>query len=274
MDRPAARPSAASLAPPFQIENVLPSPVADQTAACLVDVAETCAMRLLQHGIFSNISHELLTPLTAIRGYLSLLVQGQLGTLDPEQEAAVHVALSNTDRLHSMIGDLLDYASITRDRLVLAREPVELAEVVTGAVQRASTAATARQVQLAARVSATVGVVQGDRRRLARLVEHLLDNAIKFSAAGQQVSVTLGRSGGQARLVVRDAGVGMSAEILRHAEFPFIQEEHGLARQYTGIGIGLPLAQKLVTLHGGQLRIRSVRNRGTTVTVLLPLRLQ
>lgn len=230
-----------------------------------------CVLRELQHGIFSNISHELLTPLTAIRGYLALLMQGQLGALAPDQETAVHVALSNTDRLHSMIGDLLDYACLTRDRLVLAREPVELAEVVAGAVQRAAPMAASSQVQLTARLPALAGVVLGDRRRLARVVEHLLDNAIKFSDPGQRVAVTLARAGSQARLTVRDRGIGMSATILSHAGLPFVQEECGLARQYTGIGIGLPLVQKLVALHGGQLTIRSARHRGTTVTVVLPL---
>lgn len=261
-------------------EPVQPFPGSDQhalpgcrngTCAREDSAAQACALKLLQQGIFSNISHELLTPLTAIRGYLSLLTQGILGPLAPEQEAALHVALSNTDHLHGMIGDLLDYASLARDTLTLAHEPVDLNEALTSVIQRASLHDTASQVVITARLPVKLGVVLGDRRRLTRAFEHLLENAIKFSAPGQCVCVTARRSGATALITVRDQGIGMTAELRNNACQPFVQGESGLARQYYGLGLGLTLVQKLIMLHDGQLRIRSARNHGTTATVMLPI---
>jgi signal transduction histidine kinase len=231
---------------------------------------QTCALHLLQHGIFTNLSHELLTPITAIQGYLSLLTQGVFGPLAGEQEAAVHVALTNTDRLHGMIGDLLDYASLNRDLLALALEPVDLCEVLAAAVQRITGEAAARQVVITHRLPASLGVISGDRRRLIRAFEHLLENAAKFSAPGQHIYLTALRRDATVRITVRDQGIGMTPELLARAFMPFMQGENGLTRQYNGLGLGLPLVHKLITLHGGRLSIRSARDRGTAVTVILP----
>ncbi|HOF89596.1 MAG TPA: HAMP domain-containing sensor histidine kinase [Armatimonadota bacterium] len=232
---------------------------------------EGCALHGMQHGILAAVSHELLTPLTAMQGYLSLLARGELGALTAEQVAAVQVALANADRLHQLMTDLLDYASLARDALALDQEPLELAETLAGAVRRVSRQAAARRVPVRHRLPAALGVVIGDRQRLERAFEHLLDNAVKFSAPGQSVRLSVARRGAAVRVTVRDQGIGMSAEVMRGAFIPFAQGDTGLTRQYAGLGIGLPLVEKLITLHGGRLSIRSAHDRGTAVTVTLPL---
>ncbi len=225
----------------------------------------------MRQSILAMVSHELLTPLTAMQGYLSLLTHGDLGALTPEQAAAVQVALANADRLRQLMTDLLDYASLARDALALDREPVELAEALAGAVQGISGQAAARQVPVRHRLPTALGVVIGDRRRLEHAFEHLLENAVKFSAPGQSVYLSAARRGAAVRVTVRDQGIGMSDEALRGAFIPFVQGDVGLTRQYPGLGLGLPLVEKLITLHGGRLSIRSARDRGTAVTVTLPL---
>lgn len=229
------------------------------------------ALEQLQQDFLAKVSHELRTPITTILGYLSLLGQGAFGHLTPEQLEGVQIAQRNATRLERMISDLLDLSSLTHRQLLCGSQPVEVASVLWHSVAETTALAQRKGVTVKQRFSTPLGSVQGHHDRLVRIITHLLENAIKFSAGGQRVTLTARRHGGHVVIAVRDHGVGMTAEQQALAFTPFRQGESGLSRQYEGLGVGLSLTRNLVTLHGGHLTVHSVPEEGTTATVSLPL---
>ena len=225
----------------------------------------------LKQDFLSNVSHELRTPITAIQGYLSLMEQGALGELSPEQIDALRIALRNTERLNRLVNDVLDFSSLSRGQLLLEGELVDIAEILAEAARRVADAAECKEIRLAyAPVKSSTRVI-GDQERLTQMIVHLLDNAIKFSDPGQQVVLDSYRLPHQVAVEIRDQGIGMTQEQLAHVFTPFVQGDSGLSRRYGGLGMGLSLIHNLVALHGGEINITSEPGEGTTVQVTLPL---
>jgi len=225
----------------------------------------------LKQDFLSNVSHELRTPITAIQGYLSLMEQGMLGELSPEQIDALRIALRNTERLNRLVNDVLDFSSLSRGQLLLEGELVDIEEVLTEAMQRMADAAECREIRLAFTPVKLSARVIGDRERLTQMIAHLLENAIKFSEPGQQVLLGASRQPHQVAIEIQDWGIGMTPEQLAHVFTPFVQGDTGLSRRYGGLGMGLSLIHNLVALHGGKINIISEPGEGTTVQVTLPL---
>ncbi len=224
-----------------------------------------------KRDFLSNVSHELRTPITIMQGYLGLLEQGMWGTLNTDQREALEVAVRNLTRLQRMITDLLDLSSVSGVQLLVAGEPLEMAGVLRLALQRAAEAAAEKHSILTPRFEEELGTVVGDRDKLVQLFAHLLDNAVKFSDPGATVVLAARRVHQRVVVEVIDNGIGMSEEQLANVFLPFVQGESGLTRHYGGLGAGLSLIHNLVTLHGGEIALRSIPGQGTTATVSLPL---
>ncbi len=225
----------------------------------------------VKRDFLSNVSHELRTPITIMQGYLGLLDQGMWGTLNTDQREALEVAMRNLTRLQRMITDLLDLSSVSGVQLLVAGEPLVMVDVLRLALQRAADIAAEKHTRLVPSFSGEPCTVVGDRDKLVQLFAHLLDNAVKFSDAGSTVVLAARRVHQRVVVEVIDDGIGMTQEQLAHVFLPFVQGESGLTRHYGGLGAGLSLIHNLVTLHGGDIALRSTPGQGTTVTVSLPL---
>lgn len=228
----------------------------------------------VKQEFLSNVSHELRTPITTMQGYLSLLVQGALGTLNEEQVEATHIVICNLKRLNRLVDDLLDFSSLARGQFMLDGEPVEIAIVLQAALQRTTESAATKGIILQADMDSDAGIVLGDEEKLIHIVAHLLENAIKFSAEGDTVTLSAHRQLHHVMIEIRDTGIGMTDEQLERVFAPFVQGDGGLARRYGGLGMGLSLIHNLVALHGGDITIRSKPAEGTQVLVTLPLSLK
>jgi signal transduction histidine kinase len=235
------------------------------------------AFRALQEAVkarddfLSIASHELKTPLAALRLQLQSLLR-RLDTPVPaplspsELRDKVAAADRSARRLHGLVDKLLEITRLTSGKMDLRLERVNLGDVVRGAVEGVQ--------QLASRAgSAIVPVIDPiawgtwDRERLRSVVDNLLDNALKYGA-GHPVHVTVETSGDAARLTVRDEGIGISDEDQQRIFERFeraVPEKH-----FGGFGLGLWLAQKIVKAHGGQIRVSSQPDSGSTFIVELP----
>jgi len=223
-----------------------------------------------KRDFLSNVSHELRTPITIMQGYLGLLEQEMWGPLNADQRDTLEVAMRNLARLQRMINDLLDLSSLSSVQLLLSGEPLEMGEVLAQALAEVTPFAREKGITLAAQLDDLDNVV-GDREKLVQLFAHLLENAVKFSDPGTTVTLTTRRQQQRLCIEVIDHGIGMSEGQLAEAFLPFVQGESGLTRRYGGLGTGLSLIQNLVTLHGGDISLRSTPGLGTTVTVSLPV---
>jgi len=220
----------------------------------------------------ANMSHELRTPLNAVIGFSQMLKDEILGPvgLDKYRDYAGDIHSSGTHLL-SIINDILDLSKIEAGKMDLYLGDVSMADCIEASIRLLRPRATDRRVKLSKRVGKGIGPVRADERMLKQVLMNLLSNAIKFTESGGEVTVVATRVGDdRLSISVRDTGIGMTADQIKIASEPFGQVDSSLGRKYEGTGLGLPLAKRMVELHGGTLDIESTPNVGTTVTLTIP----
>lgn len=233
-------------------------------------VAQLRDLDRVKTDFLSAVSHELRTPLTSIAGYLELIRDGDAGAVPPEVEAMLAVVERNTTRLQGLIEDLLTLSRIESGTSRIVRADVVVDDVVDGAAERARPAALRGGVVLDV-VSGEDLVVRADVVQLERALGGLVGNAVKFTPAGGRVEVRTRSCSGWAEVSVTDTGIGIPSEEQVGVFSRFFRASNATARAIPGTGLGLTIARSIVENHGGELRLRSVQDEGTTITVRLPL---
>ncbi len=220
----------------------------------------------------ANVSHELKTPLNAVIGFSEILEGELLGPIGVEKyrEYARDIHWSG-ERLLAIINNILDLSHIQTGRMVLKEEPVDTTAMVTACVDLVSERAAEKGVRLRLDLADGLPPLRLDARAFRQVLANLLSNAIKFTPSGGEVRIRacVGADGGF-HLTVGDSGIGIAAADVSKVLAPFGQADGSLAREYEGVGLGLPLAKALTELHGGRLELDSDTGHGTTVTVSLP----
>jgi signal transduction histidine kinase len=216
-------------------------------------------------------SHELKTPLNAVIGFSDLMRQELFGPIGNERyRSYVGDVHENGLRLLAMINSILDFSRIEGGLLDLEEMEISVADAVDAA-HDALVAAGRPVAAVHIIVAPDLPYLRADPKRLHQILMQLLSNAAKFtSTAGRiEIAAKMGGAGGLI-LVVRDTGIGMASSLIRGALEPFKQLDAGLERRFEGLGLGLPLANALMRLHGGDLTIQSEPGRGTSVTLTFP----
>ncbi len=217
----------------------------------------------------ATLSHELRTPLNAMLGWTQLLRAGELD--EAMTAVALEVIERNTKAQAQLIEDLLEVSRIITGKLRLDVQPVEIARVITDALESVRLTADAKEIALEF-VNRDDCVVAGDAHRLQQVVWNLLSNALKFTPKGGQVKVVLENVDSYTCICVQDSGQGIDSSFLPHVFERFRQADSSSTRSVDGLGLGLGIVRHLVELHGGSVRAESDgENRGATFTVSLPL---
>jgi PAS domain S-box-containing protein len=220
----------------------------------------------------AGMSHELRTPLTSILGFSESLQLKIYGELNEEQTRIVKVIDESGRHLLSLINDILDLAKIDADRLELQLEPCSLADICEASLQL--TNGLAQQKNQLVHYSPAAGpvLVRADARRLKQILVNLLGNAIKFTPPGSDLGleIQLVPSEKIIKLIVWDKGVGIKPEDIHKLFMPFVQIDSGLAREYSGTGLGLSLVKRLTELHNGVVELESKFGAGSRFTIVLP----
>jgi signal transduction histidine kinase len=213
--------------------------------------------------------HELRTPLNAILGWTTLLRTGRVEA--PTAERALETIERNARAQTHLIEELQDEARIIAGKVQLELAEMDPRQLVDAALAAMTPAAQARQVTLRADFVGESGPVRADFARLRQLLGHLLANAIRASAAGDEVRVRVDPGVAELRISVIDSGVGIAPEMLPQLFDRFRQDEGTSGRRRSGRGLGLTLVRRLIELHGGTVSADSAgEGQGTTVTVRLP----
>ncbi len=224
----------------------------------------------LKGTFLANLNHEVRTPLSGILGMTDLLLETKL---DEEQRDYVSTARLCAENLFHLLNATLEYSALTAGHLKLDETEFGLSDMVDSALAMEREKAEAKGLQLTATLDASLPQTMiGDAARIQDLLGHLLDNAIKFTHRGS-VDLTLTREGEVLKIEVRDTGIGMEPERQARIFESFHQVDSGLSRNYPGLGLGLALVQKLLTLMGGEIVAESELDKGSTFTVRLPIRL-
>jgi signal transduction histidine kinase len=220
--------------------------------------------------LVASVSHELRTPLTSITGYLSLLVDDDVGALNDDQQRFVAVVQRNADRLLTLIEEILTFSKVESSDFRLDVTPVDLATVLVSVRAAMLPAASAHDVSFSCAVDDASVVVDGDAAQLERVVLNLAGNAIKFTDAGGKVVLAAHRRGELVELSVSDTGVGIPLAEQSRLFIPFYRASGARQQEVQGAGLGLAIVHTIVERHGGSVTVSSEEGVGTTVRVMLP----
>jgi two-component system phosphate regulon sensor histidine kinase PhoR len=237
----------------------------------LNDVTRLRRLEKVRRDFVANVSHELKTPITAIKGFVETIREGALG--DPaDAERFLGIIAKQADRLDAIIEDLLTLSRIEQEaeRAEIALEVGSVREVLEAAVQDCRLKAEERNVRLV--LSAPDDLLAPiNHALLEQAVVNLIDNAIKYSDPGSMVEVEAVESGGEVAVRVRDYGPGIDAEHLPRLFERFYRADKARSRKVGGTGLGLAIVKHITQAHGGRVAVESVRGQGSAFSLHLPI---
>ncbi len=218
------------------------------------------------------LSHELRNPLAPIRSAVHMLKLTQGTAVDPIQREALDIIDRQVSNMTGLVSDLLEVSRVVNGRIHLSMQTVDMQEILTHAIETASPLMDAHRHVLHMATCTDPLWVHADPRRLEEVFVNLLHNAAKYTSEAGRIEVGCASSNKHVTVYVKDNGIGMQAEILPRIFDLFTQADRSLDRSAGGLGIGLSLAHRLVTLHGGTIEARSAGlGQGSTFTVRLPM---
>jgi signal transduction histidine kinase/CheY-like chemotaxis protein len=246
-----------------------------EVGRALVEAAN--AVRAREHALrtadrakdefLAMLSHELRNPLGALANAAHVL--RQVAPRDETAMRAIDIVGRQVQHMTRLVEDLLDVSRVTRGKISLSREPLDLARAVEGVVREWRAAGRLGSHEV--RTALTPAWVRADAARIEQIVSNLLGNAIKYTPAGGKVLLAVRRERNHALLIVRDTGMGLSPELAGRVFELFVQGERSLDRSLGGLGIGLTMVKRLAELHGGTAVAESEgQGRGAVFTVSLP----
>jgi signal transduction histidine kinase len=222
----------------------------------------------LRRELVGNVSHELKTPIAAIRAHLENVLDG-VERPDPE---TLQVMLTQSERLGRLVDQLLDLSRLESGDVPLDRSVVPLGPLVSQVLSEIDVARPGRGVEVSSRVADDVPPAFADRERVHQVLFNLVDNAVRFTPAGGAVTVSAHRHDGNVEIEVQDSGVGIVAEHLPRLFDRFYRVDTSRSRaDDSGTGIGLAIARSVVEAHGGHIRADSEPGKGSTFTFELPV---
>jgi signal transduction histidine kinase len=254
-----------------QVNRDLDQRVAQRTRALRAANARLQELDQLKSRFVSMVSHELRTPLSAIRGFGEILITRAYGPLTDRQIHAITRIMSNADRLLHIVNDLLDQARIEAGQLALHPAPFAPHALIEDLRTTMDVLAQGKGLHLTTTLAPDLPpTLHGDRKRLHQILVNLVNNALKFTDAGE-VRVTLAAPDpAHWTLTVQDTGIGIPPDALSTIFEPFRQVDGSATREHAGVGLGLSIVHHLVRLMDGHIAVHSEVGVGSTFVVTLP----
>lgn len=239
--------------------------VQERTAELQKALERVSELSQLKANFIANVSHELRSPLTHIKGYIELLVSESLGPITDEQRHALRICQQSSNKLEGLIEDLIMVSLASRGELSVRLDEMDIRRIASLAVKSFMGKAQDRGVSLHAVIDDNVPLVQGDSQKIGWALSQLIDNGIKFTSAGGSVAVSVKREGENLVIVsVTDTGIGIPPDRLEEIFEPFHQLDGSSTRRHGGTGLGLSLVRQIIEAHGSMIEVQSVEGRGTT----------
>lgn len=245
----------------------------------------------LKDEFMATMSHELRTPLNAIIGYSDLLLRGAYGELPEEQDSRIQRIQTSGKNLLMLIDDILDIANLETGQQDIRTDTIQIAEIATAAIHAIEAQAAEKSLAISSTIAPNLPAIAADPVRIRKILDHLLNNALKFTASGGiQVVIqpAMSCNGMEATVIsppdylqvpencwllltVADTGIGIAPQNHRLIFDAFRQVDGSHSREYEGSGLGLALTQRIVEMHGGYIWVESEPGEGSRFHVLLPL---
>lgn len=233
------------------------------------DISELLRLEKIRQDFVANISHELRTPVSTIKGYTETLLDGALEDREHARDF-LNIIHADSERLAKLIDDILDLSRIESGRLKLQPRPCAIDRTVGRAVSALGKQAQDRGIRLVTEIPANLPAVLADEDRIAQVLSNLLDNALKYTESGGSVTVTARESGEYVRVDVSDTGCGIMEKDLPRVFERFYRADRQRSSEKTGTGLGLSIVKHIVQAHNGQVFVESVIGQGSTFSFTLP----
>lgn len=224
----------------------------------------------MKDEFISMASHELRSPITAIKGFVSMFIQGSFGVINDAGTRGLHIIDASIKRLGDLVDDLLDVSRIEQNRIQLTTEDIDLNAVVQQTVDELKIMADSKNLQLLFTRELSAQTVRADRDKVRQILVNIIGNAIKYTKHGS-VSVTIGADTQLAKIKVKDTGIGIPAKNREKLFNKFYRVESEATKGIVGTGLGLWITKQLITLMGGEIYVDSIEGTGTEVSFTLPI---
>jgi signal transduction histidine kinase/HAMP domain-containing protein len=234
-------------------------------------VRDLTSLDQAKSDFFATVSHELRAPLTSIEGYVEMLRLGDAGPVSAEQQKMLEVVDRSAGRLRNLIEDVFTLSKLESGAFGSASRPVNMAQVIGGAVDAVRPSVAAGGIALDVDVPEQGLVVQGDAGQLDQALINVLSNSVKFTQRGGSLAVTAAAEDSAAVVRVADTGIGIPETDQRELFARFFRASNARQQTIPGTGLGLAIVRTIVTNHNGEVSLQSKEGEGTTVTMRLPL---
>lgn len=224
----------------------------------------------LKSEFLATLSHELKTPLVSIKGYLELISSGKMGPLTEKQEKALEISIKNTVNLNNMISSILNFARMEAGKLKFYLSFQKIGPLIKDVVYSMAPIAQNRKIAIKPELAADLPQVFMDAELMYRVFNNLIENAIKFSPDNSEIIISAKEvSDKHIEVSVKDSGCGITTDKIELIKKPFFQIDQSDTRPTGGMGLGLPICEKILTGHGTSLTIQSGPNEGSKFSFLL-----
>lgn len=220
----------------------------------------------------SMASHQLRTPLTSVKGYISMVLEGDAGRITSTQRQLLEEAFTSSERMVHLIGDFLNVSRLQTGKFMIDKHPIDLAKVIGQEVDSLQTTAKAHDLRLEYRAPSYFPTLYIDEGKIRQVVMNFIDNAIYYSREDSAITVELSVIDGNAVLQVHDTGIGVPKSEQAHLFSKFFRATNARKQRPDGTGVGLYLAKKVVTAHSGTVLFESVEGVGSTFGFRLPIK--
>ncbi len=226
----------------------------------------------MKDEFISTVSHELRTPLTSIFGALKLLSSGKLDGDKEQVKGMVNMALSNSERLGSLINDLLDFQKLSSGKFDLALKSIEVKEIIYQAIERNFGYSQQFNVSIVCDEFGGDGLkIYADAHRIHQVIDNYISNAIKFSPENSVVKISVSLSDGFVRISVKDNGDGVPEDFKGKIFLPFSQADSSSMRKVAGTGLGLTISKRIIDVHGGKVGYYNDKSKGAVFWLEVPV---
>ncbi|MGB2861163.1 MAG: HAMP domain-containing sensor histidine kinase, partial [Candidatus Saccharimonas aalborgensis] len=262
----------------FRLEEIrsfartLETEVSDATKELRASNKKLLEMDATKDEFVSMASHQLRTPLTSIKGYLSMVLEGDAGEISPVQRKLLMEAFVSSERMVHLIGDFLNVSRLQTGKFMVERRECNLAKIVEQEVDGIKKIAASHSIVIAYRKPARFPILYLDEGKMRQVIMNFIDNAIYYSPEGSTIAIRLKVEAGAAVLTVKDSGMGVPKSEQKHLFTKFFRAENARKQRPDGTGIGLFLAKKVVDAHGGALVFESLPGKGSTFGFSLPIK--
>lgn len=222
--------------------------------------------------VVSVVSHQLKTPLSAIKGYLEVLMSEDLGKLTPKQQEYLEDALENTNQMISLVRDILDVARIEANLMEMKPKLTNLEKIVKETVEEFSFLARAKNCDLSLKVFNKLPSLNIDPIKIKQVVTNIISNAILYNKRKGTVKVSLQKKGKKALFCCQDTGIGITKEEKTKIFTKFYRSERAFVRQTSGSGLGLFISKAIIEKSGGKIWFESQNGKGSIFCFSLPMK--